>query len=304
MDERFWDARMESLPEQRRQLLHEHRLHWQVRRCWDASPFYRARLERAGLDPATFRGLVDWPRFGVVRPEDLADATSAGGSPTDLIVAPRAWWHDLDRTGSGPARALTDGDLVHRADLAARALWAAGGRPGRRLALIGDRADSRTAGAIVAGAERIGMADAGGDPTRRECSAESFVVAVATDWAAPPPVSDPRLIWAPTFDPASVNVASPARALLHPVVGPTLAYACAERQGLHWCDDHLLVEVVDPTTRQPLPAGATGAVIVTDLIREGSPLLRFWTGLAAALIEGPCACGRTSARSLAGCPLG
>jgi phenylacetate-CoA ligase len=43
--------------------------------------------------------------------------------------------------------------------------------------------------------------------------------------------------------------------------------------------------------------GARGGLVITDLAREGSPLLRFWIGLETTLIETPCPCGRTSARS-------
>ena len=47
----YWDRKLETLPVERRQVLRDHRLRWQVRRCWDGSPFYRARLSGAGLAP-------------------------------------------------------------------------------------------------------------------------------------------------------------------------------------------------------------------------------------------------------------
>ncbi len=224
MSDRYWDAQLETLPTDRRRLLQDHRLRWQVRRCWDGSPFYRARLEAAGLDPATFGGLADLPRIPILRLDDLPRGNSADEPSRDWTVAPEAWWQEREGLGGGLVRVLTDGDVTHRAHLSARALWAAGVRPGRSL------------------------------------------TAMAPETPAP-------------------------GALSIPSVAPTVAYACGEAEGVHWADDHFLVETVNPTT------GGVGVVVVTDLTREGSPLLRFRTGLEASLVDAACPCGRASARS-------
>src|SRR5262245_45064347 len=124
MSQCCWDPQLETLAPERRRLLQEHRLHWQLRRCWDGSPFYRARLEQAGIDPATFAGLEDWRRLPELRAEVLPELR-------DWAVAPESWWERVDQVPGHPARVVTDGDAIHLADLAARALWAAGARPGQ-----------------------------------------------------------------------------------------------------------------------------------------------------------------------------
>ena len=68
-----------------------------------------------------------------------------------------------------------------------------------------------------------------------------------------------------------------------PGIAPTLAYACVERAGQHWAEDHFLVEIVGAPSDQTCTDGETGDVVLTDLTREGSPLLRFSTGFTAAL---------------------
>jgi hypothetical protein len=103
--------------------------------------------------------------------------------------------------------------------------------------------------------------------------------------------------WSGSWPPPGSAVDRAAGAVLVEHVARTLAYACRKSDGVHWNDDHFLVEVVDPASGAPRPAGEAGALLVTDLAREGSPLLRFWTGLEASLVEDACACGRTSARS-------
>jgi len=80
-------------------------------------------------------------------------------------------------------------------------------------------------------------------------------------------------------------------------VSPTLAYECRDRNGLHWAEDQLLVEVVDPATERSQVPGGPGLLVLTELAREGSPLIRFATGLVTSLDDSPCGCGRISARS-------
>jgi hypothetical protein len=246
-DRPYWDPQLETLPPDRRRLLREHRLHWQVRRCWDGSPFYRARLEAAGLDPASFAGLADWARLPILHASDLP-------ATPDWAVAPEAWWDHVDQEAGVPDRVVTDGDAIQQADLAARALWAGGARPGRTVRLADDEISDLARTIVEAGAARVGLAL--GDAAAR----------VELELVGPP-------------------------------VAPTLAYRCQEGESLHWNDDHFLIEFVDRRSGQPAAPGSAGAVIVTDLAREGSPLLRFWTDLEAALLDEPCACGRTSTRS-------
>ena len=69
------------------------------------------------------------------------------------------------------------------------------------------------------------------------------------------------------------------------------AVDCGFHRGCHLREDELLVEVVDPATGVPTPAGALGEVVVSTLRRRATPLLRYRTGDLARLVESPCACG-------------
>jgi len=74
----------------------------------------------------------------------------------------------------------------------------------------------------------------------------------------------------------------------------TLGFECAERMGWHVAPG-VAIEITDPATGAPLPAGETGEVVVTSP-NETYPLVRFGTGDLSAFVEGACPCGRTSAR--------
>ncbi len=69
-----------------------------------------------------------------------------------------------------------------------------------------------------------------------------------------------------------------------------LAYECYHKGGMHLVN-RAIVEIVDPTTGQPVPDGDTGEVVVT-LFNRAYPLIRFGTGDLSALDRGECACGR------------
>lgn len=80
------------------------------------------------------------------------------------------------------------------------------------------------------------------------------------------------------------------------VMGPGVAGECLQRQGLHINEDHFIVEVVDPKTLEPVGAGEDGELILTTIMKEGFPLIRYRTGDITRLISEPCSCGRTFVR--------
>lgn len=80
------------------------------------------------------------------------------------------------------------------------------------------------------------------------------------------------------------------------MVEPGVAWECLEKSGLHVAEDHFFVEVVDPETREPLPPGREGELVITTLTNEARPLVRFRTGDMTTFDDRPCPCGRTSVR--------
>jgi phenylacetate-CoA ligase len=73
------------------------------------------------------------------------------------------------------------------------------------------------------------------------------------------------------------------------------AAECEAYSGLHFWEDAFIVEVLDGRN-EPLPAGETGKLTITNLFAAGSPIIRYRTALDVSLKEGECECGRTHAR--------
>lgn len=77
--------------------------------------------------------------------------------------------------------------------------------------------------------------------------------------------------------------------------GP-LFIECQEQKGMHIWSDMFLFEILDPDTNEPVLDGEIGELVVTTLIKEALPLIRYRVGDLAALETSVCECGRTHPR--------
>ncbi|SHJ39872.1 phenylacetate-CoA ligase [Clostridium cavendishii DSM 21758] len=66
---------------------------------------------------------------------------------------------------------------------------------------------------------------------------------------------------------------------------------CSDGSGYHIYGSHTYVEIVDPKTGEVLPEGSNGEVVITTLLRKGSPLVRYRTGDLGYIKTIDCACG-------------
>lgn len=79
------------------------------------------------------------------------------------------------------------------------------------------------------------------------------------------------------------------------IFGP-MAGECGCKSGLHFSNDYIYVEVLDPVTREPVEPGQPGVAVYTTLWKKGSPLLRYWSDDFVTLRTEPCACGQAYPR--------
>ena len=80
------------------------------------------------------------------------------------------------------------------------------------------------------------------------------------------------------------------------LIGPGVSGDCTEKCGMHINEDYFYCEVVDPATGEPVPEGEWGELVVTPLMKQALPLLRYRTHDITRLLPGPCKCGRTTTR--------
>ena len=75
------------------------------------------------------------------------------------------------------------------------------------------------------------------------------------------------------------------------IYGPGIGISCKYEEGMHIWDDYVYVEIIDPKTGENLPDGEWGEVVLTTLVKEGAPLIRYRTHDISRIIPGECKCG-------------
>ncbi len=300
-----------SSPEELRALQLE-RLQRTVAVVYERVPFYRQEFERRGLHPSDIRSLADIHLLPFTAKDDLRDHY-----PLGLLAVPQ---RDLRRihassgtTGRPTVVAYTQADINTWADLMARSIRAAGGRPGDVVHVAyGYGLFTGGLGAHY-GAERLGctVVPASGGLTERQATliadlkadvimlTPSYMLVILDEFARQG--IDPRStslkvgIFGAEPWTAEMRAEIESRADMHAVdiyglselMGPGVAQECVEtKDGLTIWEDHFYPEVVDPATGTPLPDGELGELVLTSLTKQAMPLLRYRTRDLTRLLPG------------------
>jgi phenylacetate-CoA ligase len=278
--------------------------------------FYRERLDARA--PAR---LEDLQRLPFTRKSDLRDHY-----PFGLFAVPQAEVariHGSSGTKGKPTIVgYTRGDLDVWSEVMARAMVAAGARPGDLLHVAFGYGLFTGGLGFHHGAERIGMTvvPASSGQTARHglllqdfrpagfCGTPSFALHIADTMRAAGAAPESCGLRYAMFG-AEPWTDGLRRALearygcpaydtygLSEIIGPGVAAECETRDGLHVADDHFLPEIVAPASGEPVATGQEGELVLTTLTKRALPMIRYRTGDITAFVSGDCRCGRTSAR--------
>jgi phenylacetate-CoA ligase len=282
---------------------------------------HRERLAAAKVGPGDIRSLDDLRRLPFTTKADFRDTYPFGllAVPMDQIVRIHA---SSGTTGKPAVVAYTRGDLDVWTEVMSRTLRAGGVRPGDVVQNAYGYGLFTGGLGFHYGAEAVGAAviPVSGGFTERQlvafqdlgstvlCCTPSYALhlaeaieeaGVAMDtlrlrvgfFGAEPWTEAMRTAIEKRLRLMALNIYG-----LSEITGPGVAVECAERQGMHIAEDHFLPEIVDPKTREPVPPGTTGELVLTTLSKEGMPLLRYRTRDLTTLDPAPCRCGRTLVR--------
>ncbi len=75
------------------------------------------------------------------------------------------------------------------------------------------------------------------------------------------------------------------------IYGPGIGINCKYDTGMHIWDDYVYLEIIDPKTGENVPDGEFGEIVITTLVKEGAPLIRYRTHDISRIIPGECPCG-------------
>jgi phenylacetate-CoA ligase len=288
------------------------RLRATLRHAYDHCDFYRAAFDKAGVRPEDCTALADLARFPFTVKSDLRDNYPFGmfAVPEDRVRRIHA---SSGTTGRPTVVGYTERDLDIWADVVARSIRAAGGRPGHKAHVAyGYGLFTGGLGAHY-GAERLGctVIPASGGMTARQVQliqdfrpeiimiTPSYMLTLLDEFerqgvdprttslevgifGAEPWTEQMRREIEERFAIDAVDIYG-----LSEVMGPGVAQECVEtKDGLHIWEDHFYPEVVDPFTGEVLPDGEDGELVFTSLTKEAMPVIRYRTRDLTRLLPG------------------
>ena len=75
------------------------------------------------------------------------------------------------------------------------------------------------------------------------------------------------------------------------IYGPGIGISCGADTPMHYFDDFIYLEIIDPKTGRNVPDGEIGEIVITTLKKQGAPLIRYRTHDLSRIVPGECACG-------------
>ncbi len=303
---------IETAPREQLAALQLERLRWSLAHAYDNVPHYRSAFDAAGVEPGDLTELADLRRFPFTTKADLRANYPYGmfAVPQDQVRRIHA---SSGTTGQPTVVGYTERDLSTWADVVARSIRAAGGRPGMKCHIAyGYGLFTGGLGAHY-GAERLGctVIPVSGGQTERQVRlitdfrpeiimvTPSYMLALLDEFerqgldakqsslrigifGAEPWTEDMRREVEQRAGLHAVDIYG-----LSEVMGPGVASECVEtKDGLHVWEDHFYPEVVDPETGEVLPDGEEGELVFTSLTKEAMPVVRYRTRDLTRLLPG------------------
>ena len=279
------------------------RLKWSLQHAYDNVAHYRRTFEAAGVHPRELLRLDDLGRFPCLKKQDFRDNYPFGlfAVPAERVVRLHA---SSGTTGKPTVVGYTAADISNWADLVARSIRAAGGRPGDKVHVAyGYGLFTGGLGAHY-GAERLGctVIPVSGGQTEKQVQliqdlrpdiimvTPSYMLNLGEEFVrqgldptqsslrvgifgAEPWTEAMRATIESRFDIDAVDIYG-----LSELMGPGVASECIEtKDGPVIWEDHFYPEIIDPVTAAVLPDGAEGELVLTSLTKEALPVIRYRT---------------------------
>jgi phenylacetate-CoA ligase len=297
------------------------RLRETVERVYFNVPYYRNKMQEAGLGPESIQTIDDIKKLPFTTKTDLRDNYPFGlfAVPMSEIVRVHA---SSGTTGKPTVVGYTRNDIATWSEVMARTLTAAGANRNDFIQVAYGYGLFTGGLGLHYGGEKIGASVipiSGGNTVRQIQLMHDFgstVLACTPSYAmflaeaieesgikreelklrvgvfgAEPWTENMRREIEDKLRIKAIDIYG-----LSEVIGPGVASECPVQNGLHINEDHFYPEILDPKTLEVLPAGSTGELVFTTITKEGLPLIRYRTRDLTRLHYEKCSCGRTMVR--------
>lgn len=326
-ENKYWDEKLETLPREELEALQLEELKEIVTFSYENSVYYKRAFDEKGIKPSDIKTLADIRKLpfvnkateratqGVgsllgemvaVSEDDVVFVSASSGSTGVPTLSPftkkdfdefqgvesRLFYGAGMRKSDRYVHALNFSlfvggpDVIGAQNLGALCIWA-GTIPSERLLFILKEFQPTIIWTTPSYAWYLGeTAKAHGIDPAKDLSIKTIIVAGEAGGSIEATRNAIETLWgAKLYDFFGIS----------DIFGACAAM-CEERNGLHVAEDHILVEVLDLETGEPVPDGERGELIMTTLRKHARPMIRFRTGDIGTINHEKCACGRTHAR--------
>ena len=319
-ENRVWEE-VEKLPVDQLRQLQLERLQATVARVAERVPFYKEKFAAAKITPDSIQSLDDLQRLPLTTKADLREHYPLGflAVPRDEVLR----YHGSSGTTGKPTMvAYTRNDLVTWSNMCARFLIGGGLQPHHTVQIAFGYGLFTGGFGLHYGVERVGAAiiPAASGNTKRQIMLMQDMQSDALVCTPSYALTIADVIKHEGIDPSTLSLkyaffggegwteqmrASIENDLgvfasnnygLSEVIGPGVSGECAARDGMHFQEDHFIVECLDPDTLEPVADGERGELVITAITKEAMPIIRYRTRDIATLNSAPCVCGRTGKR--------
>ncbi|MBV9604253.1 MAG: AMP-binding protein [Solirubrobacterales bacterium] len=325
-DTPYWNPKTETLDRERIEALQLAKLRRQSEWAAARSPWYRGRFASEGFDPGQLRTLQDVRRIPLLTRDDWMASQEAKPPYGELPVIAGEGAIRIHTTsgttGRGPLRALDSRkDWAWIAEMWCYGIWGCGIRPLDTAYIAFGYGSFIGFWGLHYAMEKVGVLNVPGGAQSTEARVLQIADFDATVLAATPTYAI-RLAQEAERLGIDLRASKVSRLILsgEPAgsipqtksliedlwgakaydtagmteIGTIMVFECADQPGgTHIIEDHVLEEVIDPDTLEPVPYGERGERVVTSFGRGSTPLLRYRTGdLVCRIPAARCSCGR------------
>ncbi len=319
--ERYYQPEIETASREQIKAWQDERLVKQVKHVWDNVPYYRKKMEKAGVTPDDIKGTEDLHKLPFITKDDLREAY-----PYGLLAKPLSECVRIQSTSGTTGKRVvafyTQHDIDLWEDCCARAITAVGGT-NEDVCQVSYGYGLFTGGpGLNGGSHKVGcltIPTSSGNTERQImfiqdlqatilCCTPSYASYIGETMKEMGLTPDQIPLKAGIFGAEAwseemrqdIQKTLGIKAYdiygLTELSGPGVSFECSEQNGMHINEDHFIAEIIDPETGEVLPEGSKGELVFTAITKEAFPMIRYRTKDICMLNRTPCSCGRTHVR--------
>ncbi|UCH23014.1 MAG: phenylacetate--CoA ligase [Deltaproteobacteria bacterium] len=291
-------------------------LQWTVGHAYSGSPFYKKRLDQVGVKPKDVHTLDDLKSLPFTTADDLRE-----GYPMPLLSVPESEVVRIHAssgtTGKKKVLAYTQKDIDDWLHIFARCYEMAGLTPKDRVQIAVGYGIWTAGFGFQLGCEKLGAMAIPVGPGNIDMQCQFLVDLQSTVMCC---TASMALLMAEEINRRNLRDKIALKKVIYgsersseamrqrikelmgledmfditgmtELYGPGTGLDCPKHEGIHYWADNYILEILDPDTLKPVPAGEVGEMIVTTLCKEAAPLIRYRTRDLTRLIDHPCSCG-------------